>query len=68
MFLKVMPFARNIDRHFLAVRQADASDLPQSRVRFLGVMVFTCRQTPRFCGHLSQHGDLLNVRPGGGYA
>src|SRR5687768_16317740 len=27
-------------------------------------MVLTCRHTPRFCGHLSSTGDLLNLRGG----
>src|SRR5512145_2407781 len=29
---------------------------------FLGVIVRTRRHTPRFCGHLSSTGDLLNFR------
>src|SRR6185295_10962489 len=29
---------------------------------FFGVMVFTCKHTPRRCGHLSNTGDLLNLR------
>ena len=29
---------------------------------FLGVIVRTCRQTPRFCGQLFKTGDLLNFR------
>src|SRR5688572_12914712 len=31
---------------------------------FLGVIVRTRRHTPRFCGHLSSTGDLLNLRLG----
>jgi hypothetical protein len=29
---------------------------------FFGVIVFTCKQTPRFCAHLSKTGALLNLR------
>jgi hypothetical protein len=29
---------------------------------FFGVIVRTSKQTPRFCGHLSSTGDLLNLR------
>ena len=31
---------------------------------FFGVIVRTSRQTPRFCGHFSSTGDLLNFRFG----
>jgi hypothetical protein len=29
---------------------------------FLGVIVLTCKQTPRRCGQRSNTGDLLNLR------
>ena len=29
---------------------------------FFGVMVLTCKHTPRFCAHLSRTGALLNLR------
>ena len=28
---------------------------------FLGVIVLTCKQTPRFCGHLSNTGRLAEL-------
>ena len=31
---------------------------------FFGVIVLTCKQTPRFCGHFSSTGALLNFRGG----
>jgi hypothetical protein len=31
---------------------------------FFGVIVRTSKHTPRFCGHLSSTGDLLNFRGG----
>src|SRR5690606_18345196 len=35
VFLQVVPFARNVDRHFLAIGEANARDLSKSRVRLL---------------------------------
>ena len=35
VFLKVVTFTRNVDRHFLLIREPHSSDLPQSRVRLL---------------------------------
>src|SRR5690606_23515480 len=61
VFLERMPFARDVDRHFLAVRQPDAGDLPQRRVRLLGGHGPHLETDPALEGALLQHGRLAEL-------
>lgn len=47
VLLKIMSFTRNVSSHFNSIRQADASDFPQGRIRFLRRCgINACANTP----------------------
>ena len=51
MLLEIVALGRDVDGHFLAVGQPHTVIFRKAELGFLGVIVLTWRQTPRFCGH-----------------
>ncbi len=56
MLLQIVAFARDIRSHFNTVGEPKRATLRRAEFGFLGVMVLTCKQTPRFCGQACMAG------------
>jgi len=60
--LQLVAFARDVTVTSLPLESRTRVILRRAELGFLGVIVFTWRQTPRFCGQPSSTGDLLKRR------